>query len=120
MYPQECLSINPNCTEADYRLVDINALVGFTTGNIGPISSLKSGGLIALTRTDPGRIYYIKETENWLNNPLGVFGLTRLDGGVTDENARALVDAGANVLVAGSHVFKSKDPKQTISDLKNV
>ena len=42
-----------------------------------------------------------------------------VDGGVTDENARALIDAGADVLVAGSHVFKSKYPKQTISDLKH-
>jgi ribulose-phosphate 3-epimerase len=43
-----------------------------------------------------------------------------VDGGVTDENARALIDAGADVLVAGSHVFKSADPKKTISDLKNL
>ncbi len=42
-----------------------------------------------------------------------------IDGGVTSSNARKLVDAGANVLVAGSFVFKSDDPKQTIIDLKN-
>ena len=41
-----------------------------------------------------------------------------IDGGVTSENARALVDAGADVLVAGSFVFKSEDPIQTIADLK--
>lgn len=42
-----------------------------------------------------------------------------VDGGVTDKNARKLVDAGADVLVAGSHVFKSSDPMKTISELKN-
>jgi ribulose-phosphate 3-epimerase len=41
-----------------------------------------------------------------------------IDGGVTSANARALVDAGADVLVAGSFVFKSEDPIKTIADLK--
>lgn len=43
-----------------------------------------------------------------------------IDGGVTQQNARKLLDAGADVLVAGSFVFKSADPKQTILDLKNA
>jgi len=43
-----------------------------------------------------------------------------IDGGVTSKNAKALVDAGADVLVAGSFVFKSDSPKQTISELKNI
>jgi ribulose-phosphate 3-epimerase len=43
-----------------------------------------------------------------------------IDGGVTVENARALLDAGADVLVAGNTVFRSKDPKQTIADLKRL
>lgn len=42
-----------------------------------------------------------------------------IDGGVGMQNARKLVDAGADVLVAGSSVFKSSDPKQAIIDLKN-
>ncbi|MBL4703685.1 MAG: ribulose-phosphate 3-epimerase [Flavobacteriales bacterium] len=42
-----------------------------------------------------------------------------IDGGVTSENARTLIDAGADVLVAGSFVFKSENPIQTIKDLKN-
>ena len=45
--------------------------------------------------------------------------LIEVDGGVTIENARQLVDAGADVLVSGSHVFKSDNPSQTISNLKN-
>lgn len=43
-----------------------------------------------------------------------------IDGGVTLENAKAIVDAGADVLVAGNTVFKSKDPKKTIADLKRL
>ncbi len=43
-----------------------------------------------------------------------------IDGGVNDKNAKALIDAGADVLVAGSFVFKSDDPKATISNLKNI
>jgi ribulose-phosphate 3-epimerase len=41
-----------------------------------------------------------------------------IDGGVTDQNANALVEAGADVLVAGSFVFKSENPTGTIADLK--
>jgi len=43
-----------------------------------------------------------------------------IDGGVTLENARSIIDAGADVLVAGNTVFKSADPKATISALKRI
>ena len=42
-----------------------------------------------------------------------------IDGGVNTQNAPKLIRAGADVLVAGSFVFKSTNPQQTISDLKN-
>lgn len=41
-----------------------------------------------------------------------------VDGGVNEANAALLVDAGANVLVAGSFVFSSNDPIKTIQRLK--
>ncbi|WP_335973800.1 ribulose-phosphate 3-epimerase [Gaetbulibacter jejuensis] len=41
-----------------------------------------------------------------------------IDGGVTNKNAKQLVDAGADVLVAGSYVFKSENQIETIKDLK--
>ena len=44
--------------------------------------------------------------------------MIEIDGGVTVENAKSIIDAGAHVLVAGNTVFKSKDPKQTITELK--
>ncbi len=43
-----------------------------------------------------------------------------IDGGITLENAASIVQAGADVLVAGSTVFKSKDPKATIHQLKHI
>jgi ribulose-phosphate 3-epimerase len=43
-----------------------------------------------------------------------------IDGGVTDKNAKQLVDAGADVLVAGSFVFGSQSPLNTINNLKNL
>ena len=44
--------------------------------------------------------------------------LIEIDGGVTNKNAKALTDAGADVLVAGSYVFKSETQIETIKDLK--
>ncbi len=43
-----------------------------------------------------------------------------VDGGVTDQNARHLVNAGADILVAGSFVFNSPDPIATIASLKAI
>ncbi|WP_422090328.1 ribulose-phosphate 3-epimerase [Tenacibaculum ovolyticum] len=43
-----------------------------------------------------------------------------IDGGVTDKNANKLIEAGANVLVAGSYVFKSDNPTETIRSLKEL
>ncbi len=46
--------------------------------------------------------------------------LIEIDGGVTLENAGLLVDAGADVLVAGNTVFSSDNPSQTIEKLKSL
>jgi ribulose-phosphate 3-epimerase len=43
-----------------------------------------------------------------------------IDGGVSLDNATALLQAGADVLVAGNTVFSAKDPVQMIADLKKV
>lgn len=48
----------------------------------------------------------------------GLHVLIEVDGGVTVENAHALLHAGADVLVAGSTVFHSPDPSATIRQLK--
>ncbi|MFK6999970.1 ribulose-phosphate 3-epimerase [Flavobacterium oreochromis] len=46
--------------------------------------------------------------------------LIEIDGGVTTQNAKKLVEAGADVLVAGSFVFNSNNPQKTIVELKEV
>jgi ribulose-phosphate 3-epimerase len=46
--------------------------------------------------------------------------IIEVDGGVTLDNAAAIVEAGATALVAGSTVFKSPDPIATIAQLKRV
>ena len=46
--------------------------------------------------------------------------IIEIDGGVTSKNAKKLVDKGADVLVAGSFVFKSNNPTETISTLSNL
>lgn len=46
--------------------------------------------------------------------------LIEIDGGVTDKNAKQLVEAGADILVAGNYVFKAQNPIQTIAGLKKM
>jgi ribulose-phosphate 3-epimerase len=46
--------------------------------------------------------------------------LIEIDGGVNEQNAKPLIEAGADVLVAGNFVFSSKDPKGVIKGLKAI
>ena len=46
--------------------------------------------------------------------------LIEVDGGVNDQNAGLLFEKGADILVAGSFVFKSDDPAETIANLKQA
>ena len=50
----------------------------------------------------------------------GLETLIEIDGGVNLQTGKQLVDAGADVLVAGSFVFKAQDPIQTIHELKSL
>lgn len=50
----------------------------------------------------------------------GAKTIIEIDGGVTNKNAVQLVNAGADVLVAGSFVFKAENPTDTIADLKKI
>mgnify|MGYP000084169591 FL=1 len=53
-------------------------------------------------------------------NDSGASTLIEIDGGVTQNNAAKLVAAGADVLVAGTTVFKAADPKQMIATLQSA
>ena len=46
--------------------------------------------------------------------------LIQVDGGVTINNAKKLLENGADVLVSGSHVFKAENPKEIITKLKHI
>ena len=46
--------------------------------------------------------------------------LIQIDGGVNKKNAKQLLEKGANVLVAGNSIFKSKNPTETIQELKHI
>lgn len=53
-------------------------------------------------------------------NRKGLDTLIEIDGGVNRQTGKQLIDAGADVLVAGSFVFKAQDPIQTIHELKSL
>ena len=55
-----------------------------------------------------------------LINRKGASTIIEIDGGVTNKNAKQLVEAGADVLVAGSYVFGAANPTETVADLKKL
>lgn len=65
----------------------------------------------------PRTINKIKQLKSIINEASSNC-LIEIDGGVTLENAKDILTAGADVLVAGNTVFKSGDPKATIAALK--
>jgi len=67
----------------------------------------------------PNTLVKIKELRQMIDEK-GLKVDIEIDGGVTLENAKTILDAGATVLVAGNTVFRSPDPAETISKLKNI
>ena len=61
----------------------------------------------------------VKKTRQMIDSQ-ALSTLIEIDGGVNQTNAKQLIDAGANALVAGNFVFSSENPIQTIQDLKNM
>lgn len=59
----------------------------------------------------------VAQAKNLINHH-GSHALVEVDGGVNGQTGETLVKSGADVLVAGSYVFKSDDPVRTISELK--
>ncbi len=67
----------------------------------------------------PGTIDKIKQLRAMINAQKANV-LIEIDGGVTTNNAAAIIAAGADVLVAGNTVFSSPDPIGTIASLKSI
>ena len=61
----------------------------------------------------------VKELKTMINKAEATT-LIEIDGGVTNKNSKARIDSGADVLVAGSYVFSSKNPVETIATLKKI
>jgi ribulose-phosphate 3-epimerase len=97
-----------------------------------PISSIEEvldeADLVCIMTVNPGfggqQFIYsmLKKIERLKESILkqGTNTMIEVDGGVTLENASAIVNAGADVLVAGNTVFNAKDPELTIRLLKNM
>ena len=97
-----------------------------------PISSLESIvneiDLVCIMSVNPGfggqsfieNTYQKIEDLKSLIDKKNSKAIIEIDGGVTSKNAKKLVDKGADVLVAGSFVFKSDNPTETISTLSNL
>ena len=62
------------------------------------------------------KIKTLRQMANERNKPLHI----EIDGGVTLDNAQSIIDAGADVLVAGNTVFRSVNPTETIAKLKSI
>ena len=97
-----------------------------------PISSisdvLNDLDLVCIMSVNPGfgGQSFIENTYNKveqlrdLRNKTNSNFLIEIDGGVNLQNAPKLLSSGTDVLVAGSFVFKSENPTQTISELKSI
>ena len=90
--------------------------------------TLEETDLVCLMSVNPGfggqkfieGTYRKVEKLKTMIDKAGLATKVEIDGGVTSANARKLIDCGADVLVAGSFVFKAENPNQTIADLKNI
>ena len=89
----------PYIPEVDFFLI-MSVFAGFG----GQKFIADSIGRIATLKAEMERIGIVKDIE--------------VDGGVSSSNARALKEAGATMLVAGSSVFKAENPAQAIADLR--
>ncbi|MBX2828478.1 MAG: ribulose-phosphate 3-epimerase [Flavobacteriaceae bacterium] len=84
--------------------------------------------LVCLMSVNPGfggqsfieNTYHKVRTLRKMIDEKGASTKIEIDGGVTNKNALQLKEAGADVLVAGSYVFKSDDPIKTVAGLKEL
>ena len=120
------------CTHLHRTVQEIHAAgmkAGVTLNPATPVSVLEDiiidVDLVLLMSVNPGfggqtfienTIKKVKQLRQLINQS-GSAALIEVDGGVQNETAPRLVAAGADVLVAGSYVFQSPHPEQTIHEL---
>lgn len=114
------------------RIRELGAMAGVAINPHTPVCLLESilpyTDLVLVMSVNPGfggqsfipntldKIRDLRVLSDRLNSNL----IIEVDGGVNTKNARDLYTAGANALVAGNAVFKSENPTQTISELRNA
>jgi ribulose-phosphate 3-epimerase len=122
----------PHLHRTIQQIKDLGCKAGVALNPHTPVSGLREViemlDLVCLMSVNPGfggqkfipRTYQkIKDLRALIaevNSP----ALIEIDGGVNETNAPTLLEAGADVLVAGNFVFSSKNPEQTIAELKQV
>ena len=122
----------PNLHRNVQQIKDLEMQAGVAINPHTPVEFLKEIiadiDLVCLMSVNPGyggqsfipsSIEKIKQLRKMIDD-LGLQVKIEVDGGIIIENAKQVVKAGADVLVAGNTVFGSKDPKATIAALKAI
>lgn len=115
-----------------HQIHDAGMKAGVTLNPATPVSMLvdiiNELELVLLMSVNPGygsqpfisnTIKKVKELKHLIEKS-GSKAKIEVDGGVNIETGKALADAGADILVAGSYIFNSCDPKSQISKLKHL
>jgi len=114
------------------EIKSLNMKAGVAINPHTPISALTSiineVDLVCLMSVNPGfgGQSFIENTYDKLSRLKDLIKKTKsntlieIDGGVTSKNASKLTKLGADVLVAGSYIFKSKNPSYTINNLSSI
>ena len=115
-----------------YMIKDAGIKAGVALNPATPVSSIENIlgdiDLILAMSVNPGfggqkfinssiaKISKLKEMVSAINSTV----FLQVDGGINQETGKLAVEAGANVLVAGSYIFGSKDMAQAVQNLKNL
>ena len=122
----------PHLHRVIQQIKESGAIAGVALNPHTPVSALEDileeVGLILLMSVNPGFggqkfIYNTLLKIQRLRNHLAVRNLSariEVDGGIGLHNAEKIIQAGADVLVAGSAIFKADDPKDTIRRFKEI
>ena len=114
------------------EIKSLNMKAGVAINPHTPVSALKSiineVDLVCLMSVNPGfgGQSFIENTFDKLSRLKDLIKKTKskalieIDGGVTSKNAKKLTKLGADILVAGSYIFKSKNPSNTIDNLSTI
>lgn len=114
------------------HIKSLGARAGVSINPSTPVSALKEiaefADLILIMTVNPGfggqsfiesSLRKIRETVR-LREEMNADFLIEVDGGISSENIKKISDAGADVFVVGSAIFKSGDIPQATSELKNI